>query len=261
MHLHRSGSRGRPTVVLIHGIPGAGAAWSAVATRLAPDHDVVVPDLLGFGESPRAEDLRPEAQATALRQALGRAGVDRATFVGHDFGGPIALSLYRRAPQMVDAVALLATNAFPDTPVPFPLSLVRLPAIGTAMGRALFSPLALRALVRRHGGTQLGDAASVRAIFTRMLQQLSELYAPYPATLAAMAIPATVVWGTNDPFFPLSQARRTAGLIPGSELVVVDEAGHFLPEQCPDEVADAIRRLVGRARDSRHDDAHSAGLS
>lgn len=247
MNLHRSGTRQGPAVVLIHGIPGAATSWSAVARRLEPDHDVVVADLLGFGQSPRPDDLRAEAQATALLEALRRAGIDRATFVGHDFGGPIALSLYRRAPQMFDAIALMATNAFPDTPVPFPLSLVTLPVVGNAMSRVLFSPFALRAMLRRFGGRELGDAASVRSIFATTLQHLSELFAEYPSTLSSITVPTTVVWGSEDPFFPLSQGRATAELIAGSELVVLDGAGHFLPEQRPDEVADAIRSLVARA--------------
>lgn len=233
-------------MVLIHGIPGAAASWSAVAPLLEPDHDVVVPDLLGFGQSPRPADLRAEAHAAALREALERAGVTRATFVGHDFGGPVALSLYGRAPQMFDALALMATNAFPDTPVPFPLSLVTLPVVGEAMSRVLFSEPALRTLLRRSGGKELGEAATVRSIFTRTLRQLSDLFAEYPATLRSISVPTTLVWGAEDPFFPVQQGRATADLVPGSELVVLDGAGHFLPEQRPDEVAGAIRSLVAR---------------
>jgi len=42
-----------PDVLLLHGIPGSGSVWDGVATRLAEHHRVVVPDLLGFGESSR----------------------------------------------------------------------------------------------------------------------------------------------------------------------------------------------------------------
>jgi len=83
-----------------------------VAELLAPANDVVVPDLLGFGRSPRPDELHPEAQAAALEDALGRAGINRATLVGHDFGGPISLSLYRRRPELFGSLALMATNAF-----------------------------------------------------------------------------------------------------------------------------------------------------
>lgn len=218
----------------------------------------MVPDLLGFGRSPRPDDLRADAHAAALLGALEDAGVTRATFVGHDFGSPIALSLYRRAPHLFDGLVVMATNAFPDTPVPFPLSLVTLPLVGGLMSRMLFSTPALRAMLWRYGGRELGDAASVRRIFTRSLQQLSELFAEYPDTLRSVDVPTTVVWGDRDPFFSLAQGRATADLIPGGELVVLEGAGHFLPEQRPDEVVDAIRRLVLRAGRGAGKDAHGA---
>lgn len=253
MQLHRSGPRAAQTVVLIHGIPGAAASWTGVVRRLAADCDVVVPDLLGFGGSPRTQDLMARAQASALLSALREAGIARATIVGHDFGGPIAVEILRRAPATVTGVALIAANLFPDTPVPFPLSTVRAPIIGDLAARLLFSRLALRAMVRVYGGTQLGDCASVRTIFTRSLQHLAELYGEYPCILRSTAVPAAVLWGTRDPFFPVSQARRTAGLIAGAELVLFDGAGHFLPERRPDEVADAIRAVIQRSRGSSGD--------
>lgn len=240
-------------MVLIHGIPGAAASWTGVARQLAADCDVVVPDLLGFGRSPRTQDLMAHAQASALLSALREAGIARAMIVGHDFGGPIALEILRRAPEKVTGVALIAANLFPDTPVPFPLSTVRAPIIGDLMARVLFSRLALHAMVRAYGGTHLGDAASIRAIFTRSLQHLTELYAEYPSTLRSIAVPAAVLWGTRDPFFPVSQARRTADLIPDAELVLLDGAGHFLPEQRPEEVADAIRAVIQRSGESSGD--------
>lgn len=240
-------------MVLIHGIPGAAASWTSVARQLAADCDVVVPDLLGFGRSPRTQDLMAQAQASALLSALREAGIARAMIVGHDFGGPIAMEILRGAPEKVTGVALIAANLFPDTPVPFPLSTVRAPIIGDLMARVLFSRPALRALVRVYGGTQLGDAASVRTIFTRSLQHLAELYAEYPSTLRSIPVPAAVLWGTRDPFFPVSQARRTAGLIAGAELVLLEGAGHFLPEQRPDEVADAIRAVIRRSGEGSGD--------
>lgn len=131
------------TLVLIHGIPGSHGSWDRVAERLAPANDVVVPDLLGFGRSPRPDELHAEAQAAALEDALGRAGIKRATIVGHDVGGPISLSLYRRRPDLFGSLALMATNAFPDTPIPFPLSTITLPVVGNVMARSLFSSPAL----------------------------------------------------------------------------------------------------------------------
>ncbi len=247
MHLHRLGQRTSPALVLLHGIPGSAGSWTKVADRLASRFFILVPDLLGFGHSSDAEDIHAESQAIALELALEAAGVDRATVVGHDFGGPIALSFYRRRPQFFTALMLLSTNSFPDTSIPFPLSMVNAPVIGRVMGRVLFSTPSLRLMLMRYGGTQLGEARSVRRIFTASLDNLAQLYGDYPGILHSVDVPASVVWGDRDPFFPVAQAERTASLLEDVKLHFLYGAGHFLPEERPEEVGNAIELLVARA--------------
>jgi pimeloyl-ACP methyl ester carboxylesterase len=246
MHLHRLGTAG-PQVVLIHGIPGSAQGWMPVAELLSEDHRVCVPDLLGFGASPTPPGIDAGAQAAALEHALAAASVEKATIVGHDFGGPIALSLYERHPHLFQALALMATNAFPDTPIPFPLNTVAWRIVGTGIARVLFSKLALRAMLWRYGGNHVSDATSVRRIFTESLQELDARYRAYPSILQRVEVPTLVVWGDKDPFFPLEIGRRTAALGRDFELAILEGGGHFLPEQLPVEVASAIRDLASRA--------------
>lgn len=245
MNLHMHGARG-PAVVLIHGIPGSSRSWAAVARALATDHTVVVPDLLGFGDDGSWNELDAGTQAAALASSLDRQGIAKATIVGHDFGGPIAMTLHAARPDLFEALGLLATNAFPDTPIPFPLSTVNWPIVGNAMARMLFSAPALKMMLRMFGSTELGNPDSVRAIFTDALQNLEERYGHYPATLREVRVPSLVLWGDRDPFFPVEQGRRLADLLQHGDLEVIRGAGHFLPEQRADAVADSIARLVAR---------------
>lgn len=250
-----------PAVILIHGIPGSAAVWRSVAERLAVHHRVLVPDLMGFGAtggSPGIAELRAEAQAEALATALGDLGVTSATVAGHDFGGPVALHLLERRPDLVGAIGLLATNAFADTAIPFPLSSVTWRLLGPAASRLLFSRPSLRMLVHRMVGTPrirldlesyVGDAAQARAIrliFTDSLVNLAERYRPLEAILSSAAVPAAVIWGDADPFFPPAHGERTAAAL-GVDLRVLGGAGHALPEERPEEVAAAIGELAVRA--------------
>src|SRR5688500_12006781 len=146
MFIERLGDPSSPKVLLLHGVPGSAAVWTPVVEKLSGDYEVIVPDLLGFGRSAMMPDLHATAQAEALRHALQEAGIGRAIFVGHDFGGPVSLSLYRAKPDLFSGLVLMATNAFPDTPIPFPLNAVTLPLVGDLMARILFSSCALRAL-------------------------------------------------------------------------------------------------------------------
>lgn len=246
MFLRRYGRPASTTIVLLHGVPGSASIWDGVVERLALHYDVVVPDLLGFGRSPRPGALHPETHAAALGDALEREKIEHAAVVGHDFGGPIALSLYRQRPRLFTSLALMATNAFPDTPIPFPLNTVNLPIVGDLMARVLFSSPALKQLVHRNGGTDVGDVDSVRRIFTHTLRNLDKVFSDYPATLAEVTVPAMVLWGGNDPFFAVSQAERTASLLPDVDFRILRGAGHFLPSERPGDVADALMALVSR---------------
>jgi pimeloyl-ACP methyl ester carboxylesterase len=247
-----------PPVVLLHGIPGSSASWHAVRDLLAADHDVVIPDLLGFGSSHRPRELRQlhaTAQAAAVEVLLDELGYDAMTVAGHDFGGPVALLLARSRPDLVARLALFATNAFTDTPLPFPLSTIKLPLVGRLAAAMLFSTPSLRLMLRVGDGqprvrldaaAYIGDEDqrhAIGTIFDGSLRHLSELYAPIEAALGALRIPTHVGWGDRDPFFSVEQGRRTATALHAS-FELLPRAGHFLPEERPTEVAAAIRSLV-----------------
>lgn len=147
----RFGYPERPAVVLIHGIPGSPEGWRDVAGELAPDHYVLVPELLGFGGARDEEAILAQQQADALAGFLDAEGISKAAIVGHDFGGPIAMSLYEQRSDLFSHFCLLSTNAFPDTPIPFPLNTVTWPVLGNTFARLLFSRLSLKAMMRVYG--------------------------------------------------------------------------------------------------------------
>jgi pimeloyl-ACP methyl ester carboxylesterase len=258
MAYRRDGSG--PTVVLLHGIPGQGRAWDRVLAELDDTFDVVIPDLIGFGDSdrpprPTVENVGPAAQTAAVAALLDELGVHRATVVGHDFGAPVSVLLSASRPDLVAALALLAGNTFPDTPIPFPLSLTTAPIIGGLLSRLLFSGPSLTLLLRQGTGPDttppdasvyLGDRGqrrTIATIFSAALTHLTELYSPVSAALEDLEIPVLVGWGNRDPFFPLEQGERTAAAA-NARLHVFDGAGHFLPHERPTEVAREIAELT-----------------
>lgn len=249
-----------PTVVLVHGIPGQSRSWAGVETGLQPSCDVVVPDLIGFGASvrppnPTIDDVGPAAQAARVATLLDELDVRHATVVGHDFGAPVSVLLAATRPDLVGAVALLAGNTFPDTPIPFPLSLVTTPVVGNLVARLLFSAPSLALMLRQGTGpgsappdahVYLGDSGqrrTIATIFAGALAGLAKLYAPIAAALERLDVPVLVGWGDRDPFFPLPQAERTAAAA-HAQLRIFPGAGHFLPHERPSEVCSEIAAFV-----------------
>ena len=244
-----------PPVVLLHGIPGWRGTWRPVAERLAAHAFVIAPDLVGFGESSAApEHFHAADQANVVIDLIRVLSLRRVHLVGFDFGGPTAVLLCARAPELVATLTLAATNLLTDTSIPVPLQLVRIPVAGGFFARTLFGRIGLTlmwfAAVARRDRFRFDDyrkmlrfaqgVTSTRRVFAASLRDLAGLYGPVHAALSDIRSPCTVVWGDHDPFFPLAVGQRTAAHIPGADFVCLHGCGHFLPLEDPD----AFARIV-----------------
>jgi pimeloyl-ACP methyl ester carboxylesterase len=104
-----------PAVLLIHGYGDTGHMWAPLATRLAANHEVIVPDLPGLGES-RPEraganyEMAPVARA--IHALMMQLHVRREAVVGHDIGLMVAYAYAAQYPSEVTRLALM------DAPIP-----------------------------------------------------------------------------------------------------------------------------------------------
>ena len=250
-----------PAVLLLHGIPGWRGTFREVAEDLAVDHRVLVPDLVGFGESSvLPPGWHAAEQAEVLAHFLDAQGVGEVHLCGFDFGGPIALLLMQRVPEKVRSLTLMATNVLTDTPIPVPLKLARVPLLGDLAFRVFFGRLGLTAMWRAAAADRRAfpldryrealvfgqGVASTRRIFLESLRDLPGLYADVEIALGSVRVPGAVLWGERDPFFSVEVGERTArrAALP---LSVLQGCGHFVPQERPQAVAEALRRVSGQA--------------
>src|SRR5436309_2312550 len=100
-----------PPVVLIHGMINSSRHWEAVALKLAHQHTVIAPDLIGHGDSatPRG-DYSLGAHAAFIRDLLAAIGIERATIVGHSLGGGVAMVFFYQFPQRTERLALISSG-------------------------------------------------------------------------------------------------------------------------------------------------------
>jgi len=108
LHLHEWGGPGAPTVVCLHGVTAHGRRFRRLAEeRLAMRFRVLAPDLRGHGRSGHDPPWDLSTHLDDLLETVAAAGVEAAAWIGHSFGGRLAVELCARAPEKVESVGLL----------------------------------------------------------------------------------------------------------------------------------------------------------
>lgn len=105
LHVRAWGPEDAPRVVCLHGVTSWGGHFAALAeVALTPAYRVIAPDLLGHGASPHDPPWRLDHHLEAI---LASVGEEPACWLGHSFGGRLALELAAAAPELVQALVLL----------------------------------------------------------------------------------------------------------------------------------------------------------
>lgn len=248
------GAGGAGPVVLIHGFPLIGAMWDELVPALADRYHLVVPDLRGHGASEAPPGpFGMEQHADDVLALLDRIGAERAAIVGLSMGGYVAMHLLAQAPERITAVVLADTRG-PGDDDPrrqaraAQAEVIRTQGLGAFADLVLprmFSPAAFEGrpdLVDRFRQIIVGQRPDdVLANIQGLAERPSMLDA-----LAAVRCPTLIVVGSEDVTTTPDDARDLASVIPGSELVVLDGAGHMANWEAPDPFNRAVREFLDR---------------
>jgi pimeloyl-ACP methyl ester carboxylesterase len=242
-------------VLLVHGFPTTRLLWRRVAPLLVEaGFRVIVPDLVGYGESSCPRDLEPDMarQAGWMLALLDAIDIARAAVVAHDVGTAAAQLLVARAPERARALVLMdgvhgaewAMDAV--APIltwrePARLFRVLVRQLRTSGPMRLDEDLAREVLAPYEG--EEGGAKLIRAARALDPEQTVEIM----PELSARRVPARVLWGEHDAYLSLEAVGRPLAEMLGAELVVLP-GGHFLPLDCPREVADAVVSFLAQLR-------------
>jgi pimeloyl-ACP methyl ester carboxylesterase len=250
-----------PAVLLLHGFATSSQLWRNVAPEMCAGTDddlyVLAPDLVQLGESERTGSRVDLAtQARLLLGLLDANDVEKVLVVGHGLGGSVAVHLAALDGRRVAGLALLDTPLHADAwPVAGALPML-IPGVRAACGRALpvVPWLAERVLARAVGTGS--DAGSLRPL-DRYVKALRKPGAARGLVHFATAVdpvaieaawhvvrasppPTLIMWGAEDRVHSLVYGRRVAGEIPSAAWVPVAGAGHLLPEERPERVAEEL---------------------
>jgi haloalkane dehalogenase len=229
----------RDTLVFVHGVPTWSYLWRRVAPAFEDEFRVVVPDMVGYGNSSFREgfDRSIRAQEAALDDLLDHLGVDSFTFVGHDIGGGAALRFAAHQPDRVSRFVASNLVCYDSWPVEFIVNLGlprtermdREEFVGQldfafADGAAADEPDpafvdGMKAPWLREGGQR----AIARAAVATNTNHTTEI--DYDAIEAELCC----LWAEDDVMQPIEYGERLADDV-GGEVVRLSGAYHWVPE-------------------------------
>ncbi|OBK76158.1 alpha/beta hydrolase [Mycobacterium sp. 1274761.0] len=221
-------------LLLVHGLNGDSSSWREVIPGLSRKYRVIVPDLLGHGQSdkPRGE-YSPAIFAAMLRDLVDALGIDKVTLVGHSLGGGVAMTFAARYRRYCKRLVLLNSGGF-GSEVSMLLRMLSLPGAG----------LVLPFVARGHGRDQ-------RRVFLRTLRSVVTHRGQAASAVDCLhflaALPIQIIGSERDRIIPVAHAHTAHALLAGSRLHIIPGAGHDPQMHHPDTITELIDDFVAES--------------
>jgi pimeloyl-ACP methyl ester carboxylesterase len=258
-HVATAGDPEAPPLVLLHGWPQHWWMWRRIIGPLARDFRVYAPDLRGFGWSDApAGTYSKMGLASDVEKLLDELEIEKAVVAGHDWGGFVAWLLAIRSPERLERlVALDIIHPWwrPERGLRAALSgTYQLPLIAPVLGplSMRFAPRVIPRLddpgwsaedVRLYSGqyTRPAHAAAATAIYRTFVTRELPALATGKYDNRRVDVPVRYATGRRDAVIPPARLQGAERFVADLRTDVIEDAGHFTPEQRPQQVVEIIR--------------------
>lgn len=242
-YAYLEGGQGEP-LMLLHGFGGNKDTFTRVSRFLVKRYRVIIPDIIGFGESahPSQADYSPPAQVERLRELSQALNLKNLHLGGNSMGGQIALLYAALYPTEVNSLWLLspavARSSFKSDVLKVITESGRNSLIARnvkefqevmalGMSKPPFIPKPMLEVLAQE---RIQNAALEERIFQKIIDHSVE------DQIRGMETPTLIVFGNQDRIISIETADVLSKLLPNSKVVVVQNAGHVpmfeQPRQC-----------------------------
>jgi haloalkane dehalogenase len=257
-----------PALLLVHGNPTWSFYWREVVRTLRGQYRVIVPDHIGCGLSDKPDisqySFRLAQRVKDLGSLIERLDLRDVTLIAHDWGGAVGMGAAVASPKRFRRFVLMNTAAFRSEHCPKRIRLCHIPILApvAVQGLNLFVRAALRMATahpeRLAPAVKAGLAAPYdswrnRAAVLRFAMDIP-MDASHPTYQTLVDIekglpqfanhPICLIWGMRDWCFTPAFLERFLQFYPKAEVHRLEDAGHYLIEDAPEEVIPRIERFL-----------------
>ena len=257
IHYVRKGS-GDKSIILVHGIGGGAFTFRNNIDELADaGYSVFAIDLKGFGfsEKPIGSDYSHIEQARIVIDFMEKNDIQKATVAGHSMGGRIALICYDMYPEKFENIILIDSAGLEEAPPALLSNLLIKPIMDIIYYNLFVKKDNFRGFLSSAFYYQgfvddnvIGLYLEPFRVKDSNLAYLSiikgNIEYDIEAVLKRIDIPVLIVWGQQDSWISVENAYRFNSLIKGSELALIQKAGHVPMEEQPEIVNEEIIRFL-----------------
>ncbi|GAB4467771.1 MAG: alpha/beta hydrolase [Anaerolineae bacterium] len=232
---HRAEKSPYPPLLLIHGAGGIHLGWPPQVRRLKHVW-VIAPDLPGHGQSDGEAHQAIGDYTADLLRLLDGLGIERVIVAGHSMGGAIAQQLALDAPGRVAGLVLVSTGArLPVTPVILENVIGSTGTVIDFVMTYAYGPTTGEDILRL--GRQTLEACPPQTLYN---DYLACSVFDSRDRLDSIQVPALIVGGGEDKMTPARFSVYLDEYLPRSSLHLIERAGHMIPVEYPDLLADII---------------------
>jgi len=217
--------------------------------QLAEHYQVFAPEFPGFGES-TDEELLEDMLDFSLHgwDVVSALGLSKPHIVGHSMGGMIAAEMASLAPNDVSKLVLVASAGLwiAEHPIPdifsfLPHEFAQYLFHDRAQGEAMLT-----------GGLDLKNPEALKEFYignSRRLSMAGKILFPVPnrrlsKRLYRLTAPTLLVWGKSDTLIPPIYAEHFKKQIASAEIVEIEQAGHMIPYEQPEEFVRSVTAFL-----------------
>ena len=232
--VYLEGGRGEP-LLLLHGFGADKDNFTRVARFLTPHYRVIVPDLIGFGESahPANADYAPSAQAERVRALAQALGITTVHIGGSSMGGQIAMTYAASHPTEVKSLWLLDPAGVWSAPASELQRVMRESGRNPLMARSEDEFAAVVSFVMTDPPFMPRPMLTVMAqkrmrnfdLETRIFRQVTS--DSIETRIAGLNTKALIVWGEKDRAINVATADILHKLLPNSQVIILRGVGHL----------------------------------
>ena len=263
-----------PPLILIPAGGSHTSTWRFNIGALSRSHEVWTLDLPGSGysEKPATFPYTHRSYAEFVRDFMTEMGIAKAAVAGHSLGGAVALEFSLDFPERTAGLILIASGGYPREEMPGALNLLLHrpfnPPVQRTINAILMSFGSYPFIVKGfysffyHDPTPFArDAELVQEVcdINRTPNAWDAMYwmqralnfdfaIPDVTRIKSVTAPTLIIWGRDDRVVDVRTASRFRQDIAGSQIVVIDDAGHMVHEEKPEAVNHAITSLLDTVR-------------